>query len=89
MNNEFWINNPAILFRSNKLLDIFINKSNDFNENMNATTRLIFYLTLLVYLINKNMKIFQLCHEHLSLMEVASLDRTNPLDIYRYGYETS
>lgn len=57
MNDEFWINNPAILFRNNKILDIFINKSNNFNENMNATTRLIFYLTLLVYLINKNMKI--------------------------------
>jgi hypothetical protein len=57
MNDEFWINNPSILFRNNKILDIFINKTNNFNENMNATTRLLFYLTIVVYLVNKNNKI--------------------------------
>jgi len=57
MNNDFWLNNPSILFKNSKLFDIFINKKNNFSENMNSTTRLIIYLTLLTYLINKNTKI--------------------------------
>lgn len=57
MNNDFWVNNPSILFKNSKIFDILINKNNNFSENMNSTTRLILYLTIIIFLINKNNRI--------------------------------
>lgn len=49
----FWLNDPTILFNKNTLTNIIPN-SNDIEYNLNAITRLMIYITLIMYIIYKN-----------------------------------
>lgn len=54
MQSELWINQPTILFRSNKIQELWPTKTMKMDEKINALTRLIIVLSILGYLITKN-----------------------------------
>ena len=53
----FWINQPSILLKKKYIFDIVPNKNMNFNEKLNSITRLIILLTIIGYLITKNIMI--------------------------------
>ena len=57
MQTELWINQPTVLFRSNKIQELWPTKTMKMNEKINALTRLIIVLSILGYLITKNVSI--------------------------------
>ena len=57
MTTPFWINNPTILLDKNSINQLWPMKQMTVEEKLNAMTRLIIILTLLGYLISKQMKI--------------------------------
>lgn len=57
MQTELWINQPTVLFRSNKIRELWPTKTMKMDEKINALTRLIIVLSILGYLITKNVSI--------------------------------
>ena len=57
MQTELWIHQPSILFRSNKMRELWPTKTMKMDEKINALTRLIIILSILGYLITKNVSI--------------------------------
>tara|TARA_Y100000741_G_C18229209_1_gene549122 strand:+ start:931 stop:1554 length:624 start_codon:yes stop_codon:yes gene_type:complete len=53
----FWFNKPSILFDKNEITEIWLNKNNSLDKNLNAITRLIFLLTFIGYLLTRDYKI--------------------------------
>lgn len=56
-NKDIWIYNPLILFNKNDILKIWPSSDMNFNEKINAITRLIFIITILGYLFSQNLRI--------------------------------
>lgn len=54
MDTKFWLNNPKILFRKDKLLEVWPYLHMSYNEKMNATTRFIIYVSLIGYVLMNN-----------------------------------
>lgn len=54
MQSQFWLNNPTILFYSTQ---IWPTKDMDKEEKLNAMTRLIILVTILLYLITGNIRV--------------------------------
>lgn len=54
MNSQFWFYNPKVLFEKNNILELWPNNNMNLNEKLNSITRLIIVLSLLGYLITKN-----------------------------------
>ena len=46
MTNTFWFNNPAILFDSNHITEIWPSSNLDYVSKLNAVTRLVILLTV-------------------------------------------
>ena len=57
MTTPFWLYNPNILFKSGEISNIWPTNNMSFAEKLNAISRLVIILTLLGYLITKNIKI--------------------------------
>lgn len=57
MNTAFWINNPMVLFNKDKIMEIWPLENMTIEEKLNGITRLVLLLTILGYLITKNIKI--------------------------------
>ena len=57
MSSPFWINQPSILFNKNSITKIWPTKDMEMNEKLNAISRLIIILTVLLYLISNNIRI--------------------------------
>lgn len=57
MSTPFWLSNPAILLDKNNITQLWINNTMNFEEKLNAISRLIILLTLVGYLVTKNAKI--------------------------------
>ena len=57
MSTEFWIHNPIILLNKDKITEIWPIESMTMEEKLNGMTRLVIMLTILGYLITKNIKI--------------------------------
>lgn len=55
--DQFWINDPSILLKEDKIKDIWIKSSMTQNEKLNAITRLVILLTLLGYFFTRSLKI--------------------------------
>ena len=47
MTNTFWLNNPAILFDSDHITEIWPSSNLDYISKLNAVTRLIILLTII------------------------------------------
>lgn len=48
--NEFWLNNPSILFKKDKLTKLWPNQSMNYYEKLNSITRIVILLTALGYM---------------------------------------
>ena len=57
MTNQFWLNEPTILFKHNEITHIWPQSSMSSNDKLNAITRLVIILTFLGHLISRNYKI--------------------------------
>lgn len=57
MDTAFWLNNPMVLFNKDKIMEIWPLQNMTIEEKLNGITRLVLLLTILGYLITKNMKI--------------------------------
>jgi len=57
MSNTFWLNNPAILLNKKHISEIWPLSTLNFEDKLNALTRLIILLTILGYLATRSMKI--------------------------------
>lgn len=57
MTTPFWLYNPNILFKSDEIYTIWPSIDLSFEAKLNAMTRLVILLTLLGYLLTKNIKI--------------------------------
>ena len=57
MQTDLWINQPTVLFRSNKIQQLWPTKSMQMDEKINALTRLIIALSILGYLITSSVSI--------------------------------
>lgn len=57
MNTAFWINNPMVLFNKDNIMEIWPLQNMTIEEKLNGITRLVLLLTILGYLITKNIKI--------------------------------
>lgn len=58
MSTLFWINKPSILVNFKNINQIWPTKDMDINEKLNAITRLIIILTILIALLTNNLKVF-------------------------------
>ena len=54
---DFWSTNPNILFKSDYLYELFPTDSMTFNQQLNATTRLVIILTIFLAIIYKNTRV--------------------------------
>lgn len=57
MDTAFWINNPMVLFNKDKIMELWPLQTMSIEEKLNGITRLVLVLTILGYLITKNIKI--------------------------------
>ena len=57
MNEEIWLNNFFVLFRRDKILDIYPKKDESLEEKMNSITRAVIYLTIGGFIFTKSYKI--------------------------------
>jgi hypothetical protein len=57
MTTSFWLYNPNILFKSDEISNIWPTANMSFAEKLNAISRLVIILTLLGYILSKNIKI--------------------------------
>lgn len=48
--NEFWLNNPSILFKKNKIVQLWPNDDMNYSEKLNAISRFIILLCVLGYM---------------------------------------
>ena len=54
MNDLFWLNEPSILLRKDKLTEIWPYSHMSFNNKMNATTRFVLYVPIIGFAILNN-----------------------------------
>jgi antibiotic biosynthesis monooxygenase (ABM) superfamily enzyme len=54
---SFWLNNFSVLFRKDKIFNVWFHKNQTPVEKLNAITRLVIYMTILGFMITKSMKI--------------------------------
>lgn len=52
--SNIWIHDPTILFQKDNLSDFFYKKESSLEENINALTRLIMYMTILSYIAGRS-----------------------------------
>ena len=57
MNSTFWINDPTVLLKKDKVTNIWPVQGMNTDEKLNAITRLVIILTILGFLITKTFKI--------------------------------
>ena len=54
MNDLFWLNEPSILLRKDKLTEIWPYSHMSFNKKMNATTRFVLYVSIIGFAVLNN-----------------------------------
>jgi hypothetical protein len=57
MTNEFWTNEPTILFHKEYMLDLWPNSNMNYEQKLNAITRLIILVSILGYILTMSIKI--------------------------------
>lgn len=58
MNNVFWFDNPTILLKNKYITKIFPTNKDSLEEKLNAISRLIIFITLILYFIKPNYNLF-------------------------------
>ena len=54
MNNSFWFNEPSILLRKDKVLQLWPYESMSFEDKLNAATRFVILISILGYMVLNN-----------------------------------
>ena len=57
MVSAFWLDNPSVLFKKDKLWNVWPSPTDSFAGKLNAITRLVMILTLLGYIITRSVNI--------------------------------
>ena len=57
MTTPFWINNPSILFNNEQITDLWPTTNMDYEQKLNALTRLIALITLIGYIFSSSTRI--------------------------------
>jgi len=57
MTTPFWINNPSILFNNEQITDLWPTTNMDYEQKLNALTRLIALITLVGYIFSNSTRI--------------------------------
>lgn len=57
MQSTFWVNEPTILIRGDKISQLWPSKEMTMDEKLNSITRLVILLTILGFLISKNYRV--------------------------------
>jgi hypothetical protein len=55
---QFWINDPSVLFNKNEIMDIWPMPLMSIEQKLNAISRIVILLTILGFLITKNINMF-------------------------------
>jgi hypothetical protein len=55
--NEFWLNKPTILFKKNKITQLWPNENMNYNDKLNAISRFIILLCVIGYMCLQKMNI--------------------------------
>ena len=87
--NEFWLNNPAILFKKNKITQIWPNDTMNYNNKLNAISRFVLLLSLLGYMCLQKTNILLIGVTTLGIICVLSYynNNTNKLVSQKEGFE--
>ena len=57
MVSTFWLDNPSILFKKDKMMNVWPAAKDSFAGKLNAVTRLVMILTLLGYILTRSANI--------------------------------
>ena len=57
MSTQFWTNEPTILLNKEYIFDLWPNSNMDYEQKLNAITRLIIIITILGYILTSSMRI--------------------------------
>lgn len=55
--NEFWLNNPTILFKKNKITQLWPKENMNYNEKLNAISRFVILLSVIGYMCLKKLNV--------------------------------
>ena len=55
--NQFWANEPTILFHKDFIFEMWPNNTMQYEQKLNAITRLIFFMTILGYILTNSFKL--------------------------------
>lgn len=55
--NQFWVNEPTILFHKDFIFEMWPNNTMQYEQKLNAITRLIFFMTILGYILTNSFKL--------------------------------
>ena len=59
--SQFWLNNPTILFKSDRITNLFPQKTDSFEEKLNSISRLVILLTVLGFIYTQSIRIVIAC----------------------------
>ena len=57
MTTQFWINEPTILFNKEYMFDLYPSSNMNYEQKLNAITRLIILVSILGYILTSSIKI--------------------------------
>lgn len=80
---QTWFDNPKVLFDVNKVLEFWPNSKQSSEERVNATSRFIIYATCLIYLRNRDVRIFVLGIMMISILYILYKSNMIKENLYR------
>lgn len=57
LNETFWLNDFSILFRKDKIFNLWFHKNQSTEEKLNAITRLVIFMCIIGFIVTKSIKI--------------------------------
>ena len=83
--NEFWLNNPTILFKKNKITQLWPKENMNYNEKLNAISRFIILLSVIGYMCLKKLNVLLI--GLITLGIICFLSYNNDKNIIEFGKE--
>jgi len=87
MSNKFWLNDPSVLLKKDKMFDFLPKNSMSFSEKLNAISRTIIILTTLGYLFTKSFNILVSGIVTLIVIVILFKSKNNKLLLGKEGYD--
>ncbi len=83
--NEFWLNNPTILFKKNKITQLWPKENMNYNEKLNAISRFVILLSVIGYMCLKKLNVLLI--GLITLGIICFLSYNNDKNIIEFGKE--